>query len=98
MRSHSSSLFEIGQSLLVNFGLCAPTRLVFLTLVSHCWWTGALRLSQHVHIVNITSVHLLIAPIGDVTASTTCPHCHLKKTRHCYTQLEENKTHNTDYL
>ena len=59
MLSHSSYLFGIGQSLLVDFGLCAPirslfdighlllvdfcwyapTRLVFLTLVSHCWWT-----------------------------------------------------------
>ena len=44
MRSHSSCLFfffffYIGQSLLVNFGMCSPTRLVFLTLVSCCWWT-----------------------------------------------------------
>ena len=59
MRSHSSYLFGIGHPLLVDFGLCAPirlvffdighlllvnfdcasTRLVFLTLVSHCWWT-----------------------------------------------------------
>ena len=37
--SHSSCLFDIGQSLLVDFDLCAPTHLVFLTLVSHCWWT-----------------------------------------------------------
>ena len=44
MRSHSSCLFDIGQSLLVDFGLCAPTRLVFLTLVSHCWWTLACAL------------------------------------------------------
>ena len=29
MRSHSSYLFGIGQSLLVDFGLCVPTRLVF---------------------------------------------------------------------
>ena len=39
MRSHSSCLFDIGQSLLVDFDLCASTRLVFLTLVSRCWWT-----------------------------------------------------------
>ena len=42
MRSHSfhsSYLFHTGQSLVVDFGLCAPTRLIFLTLVSHCWWT-----------------------------------------------------------
>ena len=42
--SHSSCLFDIGQSLLVDFGLCAPTRLVFLTFVSHCWWTLACAL------------------------------------------------------
>ena len=39
MRSHRSCLFDIGQSLLVDIDLCAPTGLVFLTLVSHCWWT-----------------------------------------------------------
>ena len=50
MRSHSSCLFDIGQSLLVDFfdigqsllvefGLCAPTSLVFLIVVSYCWWT-----------------------------------------------------------
>ena len=33
------------------------------------------RLSQHVHIVNITSVLLSIAPFGHVTAFATCPHC-----------------------
>ena len=31
--------FDIGQPQLVDFDLCAPTRLVFLTLVSRCWWT-----------------------------------------------------------
>ena len=42
MRFHSSCLFHTGQPLLVNFGLCAPTGLVFfLTLVSRCWWTLA---------------------------------------------------------
>ena len=41
MRSHSSCLFDTGQSLLVDFGLCPSTRLVFLTLVSRCWWTLA---------------------------------------------------------
>ena len=39
MRSHSSCLFEIGQSQLVEFDLCVPIPLVFLTLVKHCWWT-----------------------------------------------------------
>ena len=29
MRSHSSCLFDTGQSLLVDLGLCAPTRLDF---------------------------------------------------------------------
>ena len=32
MRSHSPCLFGIGQSLLVDFGLCAPTRLVFFAI------------------------------------------------------------------
>ena len=41
VRSHSSCLFRTGQSLLVDFGLCTSTRLVFLTLVSRCWWTLA---------------------------------------------------------
>ena len=36
--------FDTGQSLLVDFCLCAPTRLVFLTLVSRCWWTFACAL------------------------------------------------------
>ena len=39
VRFHSSCLFDIGQPLLVDFNFCAPTRLVFFTLVSHCWWT-----------------------------------------------------------
>ena len=30
--------FVIGHPLLMDFDLCSPTRLVFLTLVSHCWW------------------------------------------------------------
>ena len=32
MRSHSSCLFDIGQSLLVDFGLYDPTRLVFFDI------------------------------------------------------------------
>ena len=32
MRSHSSFLFDTGQSLLGDFGLCAPTRLVFFDI------------------------------------------------------------------
>ena len=39
MRFHSSRVFDTGQSLSVDFGLCTSTRLVFLTLVSRCWWT-----------------------------------------------------------
>ena len=40
VRFHSSCLFDTGQSLLVDFGLCVSTRLVcFLTLVSRCWRT-----------------------------------------------------------
>ena len=31
--------FDIGHPLLVDFDLRAPTRLIFLVLVSHCWWT-----------------------------------------------------------
>ena len=44
MLSHSSCLFDTGQLLLVNFDLCAPTRLAFFTLVSNCWWTLACAL------------------------------------------------------
>ena len=32
MRSHSYCLFYIGQSLLVDFDLCAPSRLVFVDI------------------------------------------------------------------
>ena len=39
VRSHSSYLYDIGQPLLADFDLCVPTHLVFLILVSHCWWT-----------------------------------------------------------
>ena len=44
MRFHSSSVFDTGQSLSVDFGLCTSTRLGFFTLVSHCWWTLACAL------------------------------------------------------
>ena len=43
MRANSSCLFEIGQSMLVEFNFCFPTRFVFLTLVSHCWWSLLVR-------------------------------------------------------
>ena len=39
VRFRSSCLFHTGQSLLVDFGLCVSTRLVFFTLVSRYWWT-----------------------------------------------------------
>ena len=39
MRFHSSCVFDTGQSLSVDFGLCTSIRLVFLTLVNRCWWT-----------------------------------------------------------
>ena len=32
---------------LVDFGLCAPTRLFFLTLVSRCWWTLTFALRRY---------------------------------------------------
>ena len=44
VRFHSSCLFHTGRSLLVDFGLCASTRLVFFTLVGCCWWTLACAL------------------------------------------------------
>ena len=44
MRFQPSCLFHTGQSLLVDFDLCAFTRLVFFTLVSRCWWTLACAL------------------------------------------------------
>ena len=40
----ASYLFHTGQSLLVDFGLCASTRLVFFTLVCRFWWTLACAL------------------------------------------------------
>ena len=40
----ASCLFHTGQSLLVDFGLCASTRLAFFTLVCRCWWTLACAL------------------------------------------------------
>ena len=36
--------FDIGHPLLMDFNLCAPTRLIFLVLVSHCWWILACSL------------------------------------------------------
>ena len=59
MRSHSSCLFfffDIGQSLLADFDLCAPTRLVFLTLVRRCWRT-------------LTCVHPLVLSFFDIGQS-----------------------------
>ena len=44
MRFRSFCLFHTGQSLLVDFGLCVSTRLVFFTLVSRYWWTLACAL------------------------------------------------------
>ena len=53
MRSHSSCLFHTGQSLLVDFGLCTSTRLVFLTLISRCWWTLACALPSFLSFFDI---------------------------------------------
>ena len=47
MRFHSSCLFQTGQSLLVDFRLCASTRLVFLTLVNRCWRTLTCALRRY---------------------------------------------------
>ena len=44
VRSTRLVFFDTGQSLLVDFCLCASTRLVFFTLVSRCWWTLACAL------------------------------------------------------
>ena len=41
MCSHSSCLFDTGQSLLVDFGLCVSTRLVFIYLWRHCQGDGS---------------------------------------------------------
>ena len=67
MRFHSSCVFDIGQSLLVDFNLCAPTRLVFLTLVSHCWWTLACTIPLVLFFFDIG--HLLLVDF-DLCAST----------------------------
>ena len=40
----ASCLFHTGHSLLVDFGLCASTRLVFFTLICRCWWSLACAL------------------------------------------------------
>ena len=55
VRSHSSCLFHTGQSLLVDFGLCASTRLVFFTLVSRCWWTLACALPLFLSFLTLVS-------------------------------------------
>ena len=60
MHFHSSCLFDTGQSLLVDFDLCASTRLVFLTLVSRCRWTLACALPPD----NRLGLHLFTGNIG----------------------------------
>ena len=47
MRSHSSCLFHTGQSLLLDFGLCALTRPLLRKFVS---WKFA---SQHTHVLKV---------------------------------------------
>ena len=65
-----------------NMSVCAVKQIFQLaTFITQTFKTkqshnlGSSRLPQHVHIVNITSVRLLIAPFGRVAAFTTCPHC-----------------------
>ena len=67
MRSHLSCLFDIGQSLFVDFDLRASTRLVFLTLVSHCWWTLTCALPLVLSFFYIS--HLLLVDV-DLCATT----------------------------
>ena len=55
MRSHSSCLFHTGQSLLVDFDLCAPTRLFFLTLGSRCWGILACALPLDLSFLTLVS-------------------------------------------
>ena len=55
MRFHSSCLFDTGQLLLVDFDLCAPTRLVFFILVNHCWWTLTCALSFVLYFFTLAS-------------------------------------------
>ena len=59
VRSHSSCLFDIGQPLLADFVLCAPTRLVFLTLVRYCWWTLACAPPHSSYLFDIGQVLLV---------------------------------------
>ena len=47
--------FHTGQSLLVDFGLYASTRLVFLTLVSRCWWTLACAFPPVLSVLTLVS-------------------------------------------
>ena len=67
MRSHSSCLFDIGHLLFVDFDLCAPTRLIFLVLVSHYWWTLACAFPFVLSLFDIG--HLLLVDF-DLCAST----------------------------
>ena len=59
--------FYIGHLLLVDFNLCAPTRLIFLVLDSHYWWTLACPLPFILSFFDIG--HLLLVDF-DLCAST----------------------------
>ena len=80
MRSHASCLFDIGQSLLVDFGLCAHTRLVFLTLVSlHPHLLPSVHTATSILTYTFTSVCLYIH-FRRLTSSraVSAPHSHLR--------------------
>ena len=55
MRSHSSCLFHTGQSLLVDFDLCASTRLVFFFYTGQSWWTLACALPLVLYFLTLVS-------------------------------------------
>ena len=67
MHFHSSCIFDTDQSLLVDFDLCAPTRLVFFTLVSHCWWTLACALPLVLSFLTLVFVGSTLCIVGPRT-------------------------------
>ena len=92
VRSHSSCLFHTGQSLLVDFDLCAPTRLISLTLVNHCCWT-LVRLCAPTHPSRLVFFRL----VSHCWLTLTCTIPLVLSFLTLVKQLEENKTLLVDF-
>ena len=84
--------FDIGHPLLLDFDLCAPTLLIFLTLVNHCCWTLA-RLCAPNHstrlVFFILVIHYWWTLVCALPRVLSFSHwsANLKKTRHCQSLL-----------